>query len=242
MNLNSGDNIKSEKSNWDFKELNPDNFEKHVNKSVPSYSYGHKLITLLSDYFVSEDSVICDIGCSSGNLISKLSKFHAKKNNLKFYGIEPAKNFKKKFLENTFVNNTTKHSYEFINKEVQLYDFIKNDLSISYYTMQFIRPMFRQEIIDKIYDSLNWGGGFFFFEKVRGSDARFQDMLNSIYFEYKQDMGFSNEEILNKMMALKGILEPFSSNENQSFLKRAGFKDIEIIFKNLCFEGILAIK
>ena len=40
----------------------------------------------------------------------------------------------------------------------------------------------------------------------------------------------------------KGVLEPFSSNENRNFLKRAGFKDISTISKDLCFEGILAIK
>lgn len=241
MNLNSGDNIETNKSNWDFKQLNTDSFEKHINKSVPSYSYGHQIITFLSDYFISHNSIIYDVGCSSGNLISKLSSYQSQKNNLEFIGLEPAKNFKKKFIENTTICENN-HKYEFISEEVQLYNFKKCDLIISYYTMQFLRPMFRQEVIDKIYESLNWGGGFFFFEKVRGSDARFQDMLNSIYFEYKQEMGFSNEEILNKMMSLKGVLEPFSSNENQNFLKRAGFKDIELIFKNLCFEGILAIK
>ena len=44
------------------------------------------------------------------------------------------------------------------------------------------------------------------------------------------------------MFSLKGVLEPFSSNENFNFLKRAGFKDITIISKDLCFEGVLAIK
>ena len=45
-----------------------------------------------------------------------------------------------------------------------------------------------------------------------------------------------------KTISLKGVLEPFSSKANIDFLKRAGFKDIIIIFKYICFEGILAIK
>ena len=115
-------------------------------------------------------------------------------------------------------------------------------MASAYYTIQFIKPRFRQDLINAIYEKLNWGGGFFFFEKVRGSDARFQDMLNSIYLEYKKEIGYSNEEIINKMMSLKGVLEPYTSNENYNFLVRAGFKDICVIFKNLCFEGVLAIK
>ena len=49
-------------------------------------------------------------------------------------------------------------------------------------------------------------------------------------------------EIVSKSRSLKGILEPFTLEANQDFMKRAGFKDIEIIFKSICFTGWLAIK
>ena len=37
-------------------------------------------------------------------------------------------------------------------------------------------------------------------------------------------------------------MEPFSSDGNRDMLKRAGFKDIMTIYRNLCFEGVLCIK
>lgn len=86
------------------------------------------------------------------------------------------------------------------------------------------------------------GGAFFLIEKVRGSDARFQDILNQVYIEYKLSKGYSSTEIINKGRSLKGILEPFSTKGNVDLLKRAGFKDIITIFKYACFEGFLAIK
>ena len=49
---------------------------------------------------------------------------------------------------------------------------------------KFIPPKHRQDLINKIYDSLDWGGGFLLFEKVRGSDARFQEMMQNIYIDY----------------------------------------------------------
>ena len=109
-------------------------------------------------------------------------------------------------------------------------------------TVQFIDPSIRQNLIDKIYLSLAWGGAFFFIEKVRGSDARFQDILNQFYNEFKLDNGFSYEEILNKTMSLKGVLEPFSSEGNLGLLKRAGFQDIMTVMRWGCFEGVIAIK
>ena len=79
-------------------------------------------------------------------------------------------------------------------------------------------------------------------EKVRGPDARFQDILNQVYTEFKLSQGFSEEQIINKSKSLKGILEPFSSKGNLDLLKRAGFKDIVTVFKYGNFEGFLSIK
>ena len=97
-------------------------------------------------------------------------------------------------------------------------------------------------MINNIYESLNWGGGFVWFEKVRAADARFQDMTSNIYNNFKLNNGFSHEEILNKTNSLKGVMEPFSSKGNLDLLKRAGFEDILTIYKNICFEGLICIK
>ena len=94
----------------------------------------------------------------------------------------------------------------------------------SFYSIQFIRPSKRQALINKIYKSLIWGGGFLFFEKVRAPDARFQDMTTTMYNDFKLNQGFNEKEILNKTKSLKGVLEPFSSKANIQLLKRAGLK------------------
>ena len=131
---------------------------------------------------------------------------------------------------------------ELLVDDVRLFDLEKSDLIISYYTMLFIPPRYRQDIFDKIYESLNWGGAFIMFEKVRGPDARFQDMMSALYNDFKTEQGFSAEEILSKTGSLKGILEPFSTAGNTDLLKRAGFVDQMTIFKHICFEGFVAIK
>ena len=81
-----------------------------------------------------------------------------------------------------------------------------------------------------------------FFEKVRGPDARFHDIMQTLYTEYKLDQGFNEKEIISKSLSLKGVLEPFSTDANVKMLQRAGFEDINTIHKKLSFEGYLAIK
>ena len=118
----------------------------------------------------------------------------------------------------------------------------KNDFTISFFTIQFIKQNYRQTIINKIYKNLNWGGAFFFAEKVRSYDARTQDMMNEIYKEWKLFNGFTDREINAKTKSLKGVLDPFSTKGNNEMLKRAGFSDISSIAKFICFEVFLAIK
>lgn len=236
-----GDGLNKSRGNWSFQDIDGESFERHIEKSLPGYSVGHDYIKFLSDFFISEGSTIYDIGCSTGNLISALSNYHKDKKNIKFIGVEPINGFKDKFEFNT-KKISKNHEVSFLSTPAEDLQFEKCDLILSHYSMQFIKPKFRQIIFNRIFENLNWGGAVFLFEKIRGSDARFQDMLTSAYLEYKKSVGYSSDDILNKLFSLRGVLEPYSSKENHNFLKRAGFKDIEIIHRHLCFEGSLSIK
>lgn len=239
---NSGDSINAGNGKWKFSGEMVNNFEQHVKKSVPIYSEGQKLIKNLSEYFIKNDSIIYDIGCSTGKLLIDLVSQNSHKKDSKYIGID-IENDMIKFAKNKQKDLSIKKTkLDFINDDIVTCDFEKSDLIISYFTIQFIHPKHRQALINKIFESLNWGGALILFEKVRYNDARFQDMITTLYNDYKLERGYTHEEILNKTRSLKGILEPFSSDANIQMLERAGFKDTCTIMKKLCFEGFLAIK
>lgn len=233
---NAGDSIETKNANWSFSGEVVENFEEHVRKSVPLYEEGHHLVTELSDYFIKDDSVCYEIGSSAGTLSHKLATKNTTKN-AKFYGIEIEADMVKKAKSLYACDNLS-----FICDDISTYDFKQADMFISYYTIQFIHPKLRQNIIDTIYEKLHWGGAFVLYEKVRANDARFQDIITGLYQDYKLDQGYTSEEIISKSRSLKGILEPFSTQGNKDMLKRAGFQDIITIQKYMNFEGILAIK
>ncbi len=130
----------------------------------------------------------------------------------------------------------------FVVVDIALCPYLASDLITACYTIQFVPPAVRQDLFNRVFKALNWGGAFILFEKVRACDARFQDIIQTLYTDYKLDKGYTPTEIINKARSLKGILEPFSTQGNLDLLKRAGFADIITIFKYLCFEGFLAIK
>ena len=234
-----GDNIKSSVGAFNFAGNVHKNFEKHVKKSVPFYEEGHDIICKLSSFFLVNKSVVYDLGCSTGKLTRDISRYN-KDLQIKIYGIDSEPKMVKHSLK--LLNQKTKKHISYKKSELTDIKFKKSDIIISYYTIQFIKPKFRQKIFDKIYKSLNYGGAFILFEKVRGSDARFQDIFTQIYHEFKRDQGFSKDQIYNKAISIRGVLEPFTSKANVDYMKRAGFKDITSIVKYCSFEGFLAIK
>lgn len=234
---NVGNGLKAERANWNFGGEVARNFDDHVSKSVPFYHEGHGLVCELSDFFLKPDSLCYEIGCSTGTLTQKLAQHNAAKTGASFIGID----IESDMIEIAVQRNKDKRIAFKTDDALQM-ELERADLIVAYYTVQFVRPSERQRLIDKLYQSLNWGGALIMFEKVRGPDGRFQDMLTRLYDDYKLAQGYTPEEIVSKARSLKGVLEPFSTQGNLDLLTRAGFVDIITIMKYICFEGFVAIK
>ena len=235
-----GDGLAAGNASWNFKGEVARGFDAHVSKSVPLYYEGHQLIANLSDFFINNNSVCYEIGCSTGELTITIAKHNESKPGARFIGIDVEPDMIKLAKQ-----KEAQAKIENVNFEVAdtiQYEFERADLIVAYYTVQFIKPSQRQLLIDNIYKKLNWGGAFILFEKVRANDARFQDIMTSLYYDYKLIQGYSPEEIFAKSVSLKGVLEPFSTQGNVDMMKRAGFVDITSVMKYVCFEGFLAIK
>ncbi len=233
-----GNDIAADNAGWSFGGAVPDTFVEHIRQSVPLYEEGHDLVCQLSDFFTTNEGVCYEIGVSTGELLRKLALHNKSRPNIRWVGMD---------VEDAMIEKAKQHcagvpNITILKDDARLYDFEPSDLIVSYYTVQFVPPRDRQALLDRIYRALNWGGAFIMFEKIRGPDARFQDILVSLYNDFKVQNQFSAEEILSKTRSLKGILEPFSEEANIAMLKRAGFTDVMSVQKYLCFEGFLAIK
>ena len=232
-----GDTIVARNAHWTFGGAVSEGFDAHVAKSVPFYHEGHDLVAKLSDFFLQDGSLCYELGCSTGQLTSVLAR-HNEGKNVRFVAID---------CEAGMVAQARKRCADLPNVQIVEGDIVefemeRADLIVAYYTIQFVRPKFRQLLFDRIHAALNLGGAFLLFEKVRGSDARFQDIATAVYTDYKLDQGYGASEIIAKARSLKGILEPFSTQGNLDLLKRAGFVDMTSVMKYVCFEGFLAIK
>ena len=58
-----------EGESWVFNKNVETLFDKHVRQSIPFYDPIQKYISSLSEWFIKDNSLVYDLGCSTGNLL-----------------------------------------------------------------------------------------------------------------------------------------------------------------------------
>jgi len=222
------------KSGWKFDETVVSVFDEHVGQSVPMYEEIHNLITDISSWFLQDETNVYDIGTSTGKVLYNLTKKYDK--SINYIGLDNSIHM---------VNKLKSNNPPFKAIEVDVtkgYEFENASLITSVLTIQFIREDLRQELINNIYKGLNKGGAFIFVEKIVGNNARFNEIWTELYHELKLKNGLSEQHVFEKSRAIRGVMKPYTLDENYELLHNAGFKDIDTFFKWNNFVGLIAIK
>ena len=99
----------------------------------------------------------------------------------------------------------------------------------------------RSKVIQSVYDGLNEGGAFIFAEKIDTTHSRIENMLRTIYYQFKNE-NFSYDDIMDKEKTLQNMLKPNYWCEIENMLNQAGFKAVQSFWQNHLFIGAIAIK
>jgi tRNA (cmo5U34)-methyltransferase len=211
-------------------------FDDMIDRSVPFYKENLSLsINIVKNYLKNEDKVL-DLGSSTGTFLINLAKTNS---TLKLTGID---NSYAMIEKSTNKAKAFGVNIDFKNADFIDYDFGVNKLIAANYTIQFIRPIKREKLISKIYNSLKDNGLFLMSEKLVSEDKKLNKILIDEYYNYKKKKGYSEYEISKKREALENVLIPYTEEENKEMLKNAGFKHIETIFRWCNFATFLAFK
>lgn len=236
----TGDGIRAKAAAWEFNKEVAIAFDSHVSKSVPYYQETHQVVVEMSDWFVSDGSVVYDLGCSTGTLISDLVRRHAAINrDVRFIGLDKSE----PMLEQAQKNLEGYRNVELLRGDALTHQFA-NGVSMVYslYTLQFVDPLHRQALIQRIYNCLAPRGAFVLVEKVLDHDPVVEDIFIHLHWSKKAQMGFDVTEIYAKAQSLRGVLVPYTVEENKHLLENAGFRRISTFFQWCNFIGFLAIK
>ncbi len=212
-------------------------FDDMLERSVPFYD---TVQTLIIDWILAEeraDRRIVDLGSSTAKFLLELHRRMTTP--MVLVGIDTSE---------AMVEQARQKAHAF-DAEVQLeqadvltYDYRGCDVAVANYTLQFIRPMQRTRLVEKIGRELNDGGMFVFSEKVVFDDPQFDKQMIDIYYRYKRAQGYTDLEISRKREALENVLIPFTIDENIRMCRAAGFGVVHTIFQWANFVTFVAKK
>jgi tRNA (cmo5U34)-methyltransferase len=225
------------KKQFEFDEEVAAVFDDMLKRSVPYYKESQEITEFFVHKNLQENGVVYDLGCSTASLLINIHR--KRKVEAELIGIDNSE----AMLERA------KKKCEAYDADVSLvfgdileFDYKEADVFVSNYTLQFIRPLVREELLKKIANSLKTKGVFIFSEKLISHHSTLNKELIECYYDFKKDQGYSEYEIMQKREALENVLVPYSEEENIQMVKNAGFSHCEAVFRWANFATFVAIK
>lgn len=225
------------KKQFEFDEEVAAVFDDMLQRSVPFYKESQKITEFFALKQLEEGGVAYDLGCSTATLLINISRKLKKSATL--IGLDNSEAMLEQARKKC---EAFKADIELTNADILEYDYKEADLFISNYTLQFIRPLIREELVKKISASLKKGGVFIFSEKVISHHPKLNKDLIECYYDFKKEQGYSEYEIMQKREALENVLVPYSEDENIKMAKNCGFSHCEVVFRWANFATFIAIK
>ena len=215
-------------------------FDDMVTRSVPFYVEMQRMVAELAGDFATPGSCIYDLGCSTGTTMLLLNEVVAP--DVSLVGLDNS--------EEMLAKCRDKLNAQGIERPLELrYADLDQDLTLQnasvvtmLLTLQFVRPLHRERLMQDIYTGLHENGCLLLVEKVLGEDSLFNRLFINYYYDYKRRVGYSELEITQNREALENVLLPYKLLENRELLRRTGFRYVDTFFKWYNFCGIVAVK
>ena len=228
---------KSITKQFEFDEEVASVFDDMLDRSVPYYKESLRITTNFALNNLNENDTVYDLGCSTASTLIELNKkcdF-----DLDLIGIDNSQAMLNRASTKCKAYGV---DIDFICGDIHDINLKPSKVIISNYTLQFIRPLQREKLIQKIYDALEDDGVFIFSEKIISNDKSLNKQLIDEYYNFKITQGYSEFEISQKREALENVLIPYTEDENKKMLKDAGFETCETLFKWINFATFIAKK
>ena len=215
-------------------------FPDMIQRSVPGYATIIQMIGILTEQFAQAGSTCYDLGSSLGAATLAMRE-HIQVPNCNIIAIDNSE---------AMVQGCKEHLHKIprdIDVEVICADIenthIQNaSIVVLNFTLQFIPPQDRQQIIETIYKGMLPGGLLILSEKIAFEDP-LQEALNvHMHHTFKRSNGYSELEVSQKRAALDNVLTPEPLSAHQQRLTRAGFNSCDVWFQCFNFASLLALK
>lgn len=215
-------------------------FDDMVNRSVPYYGEIQRMIAELAADYAKAGTDVYDLGCATGTTLIGMNTSIA--DDIRFIGIDDSPEMLAKCrskLEQAGFTRPFELRVADLNSNLEISN---ASVVVLCLTLQFVRPIYREKLLKRIFDGLLSGSVVILVEKVLAEHDTFNRDFIEYYYNYKRRNHYSELEITQKREALENILIPYKLSENITLLRDTGFSQCEVFFKWYNFAGLIAYK
>lgn len=215
-------------------------FPDMLRRSIPGYPAIINMIETLTTRFAQRGSNLYDLGCSLGASSFSMLK-GLKVANCSIIAIDNSEAMIERCRQMPAKDGDAAPI------KFQCEDICKSPINnasvvVMNFTLQFIEPARRQELLHKICSGMLPGGILILSEKVKFANNQVNDLLIDVYHAFKKSNGYSDLEISQKRSALENVLIPETIDDHRNRLLVAGFSTADVWFQCFNFMSMLAIK
>lgn len=215
-------------------------FPDMIQRSVPGYDTIIDGIGQIAKEFIQPDTNVYDLGCSLGAASLSVRRYNTAEN-VHIYAIDNSAPMLERcnLHLGAFKSNT---GFSTLCEDIMDSEINNASLVIMNFTLQFIKPELRHNLLQKIYQGLIPGGALVLSEKLRHNTPRGDEVLINMHHEFKRRNGYSELEISQKRTALENVMQIESFQDHEKRLHDAGFDDVLLWFKCYNFSSMIALK
>ena len=226
--------------NFEFDAAVVEVFEDMIQRSVPFYDHIAWSMAGWARRFSVAETNLYDLGCSTG--IGTAALLAGAVDRTRVIGVDNSPAMIDEARSK--LSSVPEHD---VRLELRCEDLFETDIrdasmTVLNYTLQFIAPERRLDLLRRIFAATVPGGAVLLSEKVHVDDDREQDLLTRLHHDFKRMRGYSELEITQKRLALEKTLITETESVHRERLASAGFSTVVRVNESLGFASWIAVK
>lgn len=218
-------------------------FPDMIKRSVPGYPTIVENIGVLAGQFAQAHTTLYDLGASLGAVTQALRR-HVRNDGCRVIAVDNSPAMVSRCSEYLHAQDAMFQELlpvAVIEADILALPLQPTSLVTLNFTLQFIPPERRLELLTRIRQALLPGGALILSEKLRFEDEAQHELLTELHVAFKRANGYSELEIAQKRSAIENVMKPDSLEQHRERLLAAGFSKVVPWFQCLNFASLVAL-
>jgi len=219
-------------------------FPDMLRRSIPGYAASLEAIGSLAARYVTPGSNCYDLGCSLGAATLAMRQGIGVPG-CRIFAVDVAPAMIARCREIVAEDdrlNRPQTEVVIVEDDIRNVDIVNASMVVLNYTLQFLAPGDRDELIARIHAGMADGGLLVLSEKVVDENEHMEELLVDLHHEHKRRNDYSSLEIARKRAALENVLVPETVAAHFERLRDAGFAHAAVWLRYFNFVSIIAIR